>query len=81
MTPSQQSIDAAVYRVTEWLHPSERIITAFGIMRADGWLQTEVERFKEHWCESWIESRGGLIALYTWAGSQLPVDDDDGEKE
>lgn len=82
MTPSNESSAKAVYRVTEWLDPLSRVSTCGGDMRADYWLQFEVERWKNKWDEAWVQmDPQGNIALYTWAGSQLPVDDSDSAKE
>lgn len=82
MTPSNESIDKAVYRVTDWLDPHTCIETAHCVMRTDVWLQTEVDRFKEKWDEAWVQvDPRGYLALYTWAGTQLPVDGSDEEKE
>lgn len=78
MTPSNESIENAVYRVTEWLDPNSRVPTAHGDMRADYWLQSEVDRFKEKWTEAWVQvNQAAAIALHTWTGTQLPVTGED----
>ena len=76
--PSQESIDAAVYRVTEWAFRNSTIVTTAGTLRYDLWLQSEVERLAEKWTEAWIEEGSdGRIALFKWNKDVRPVEDDD----
>lgn len=78
MTPSNESSAKAIYRVTEWLDPNSRVLTAMGDMRADYWLQFEVERWKNKWDEAWVQMDPlGNVALFAWAGSELPVTGED----
>lgn len=73
--PSQASKDYAFYQVTEWGAPRSRVNdTDYEI-----WLQIEVDRFREKWTEAWVQvnSATGEVALFTWSGTQKPVDGDD----
>jgi hypothetical protein len=80
--PTNESINRAVYRMTEWISPQELIRTNASVMRADRWLQSEVDRLANKWTEAWVQvhRETGELALYTWSGEQLPVDDSDNDK-
>ncbi len=76
-----QSTEKAIYRITEWAHPTEMIQTGTGPMLWKTYLQVESDRWKETWKESWVqENSEGLVALFTWAGDQKPVDGDDAKE-
>jgi hypothetical protein len=78
---TQASIDAAVYQVTEWALPRSPILIGTGPTIYEVWLQIEVDRFKEKWTEAWVKTdEHGMIALFTWAGKQLPVDGEDSKE-
>ena len=74
-SPSQASKDAAVYQVTEWAAPRSRVNdTDYEL-----YLAIESDRLKDKWGESGVQVQEGTghVALFTWAGTQLPVEGED----
>lgn len=72
---TQASKDAAIYQVTEWAPPRSHIRTRKAVIHYELWLQMEVDRFKNKWCPAWVQSdQEGNLAMFTWAGTQRPVE-------
>lgn len=68
----------AVYQVTEWGDPRSVVQTMFSWMDYDLWCQAEAYRFKDNGRQAWLEiNEKGEIAVFSWAGCYLPVDDND----
>jgi hypothetical protein len=44
-------------------------------------LQIEVDRWKDKCTEAWVQrGEDGMIAMFTWAGKQLPVEGEDAKE-
>ncbi len=65
----------ALYYVTIWGHPKERILTTKGAMTYEQWLGLECTRWQDKWREAWVvENSEGLVCMATRSEYILPLD-------